>query len=241
MSTLKSNIIEPSTGTDLSLGASGDTIDVSSDSIKVNTWKDSGGNTLFVSDGSGNLSSIDSELDIGGGPNLISTATCNGTSSVEFTSGIDSTYDKYMFVFLNIHPSSNGYALRFQASINANSSFTDMTSTNFYCYGPESGSGSLAYYAAGDVPDGTPTLLTYAGMGADDDQALSGELYLWAPSNTTYVKHWQARTCMYGESNEVFDEHTSGWFNTIAPINAVKFDISSGTLDAGTIKLYGCR
>ena len=241
MSTLKSNVIEPATGTDLSLGAAGDLIDVTSDTLQLNTWKDSGGNTLFVSDGSGNLSSINSALDIGGGPNLITTATCNGSSSVEFTTGIDSTYDKYMFVFINIHPSSNGYSIRFQGSIDSNSSFVDMTSTSYYGYGPESGTGNLAYYTAGDVANGTPTLLTYAGMGADDDQSLSGELYLFAPSNTTYVKHWYARTIMYGESNEAFDVSTSGWFDTTSAINSVKFDMSGGTMDTGTIKMYGCR
>ena len=55
MSTLKSNVIEPATGTNLTLGASGDLIDVTSDTLQLNTWKDSGGNTLFVSDGSGNF------------------------------------------------------------------------------------------------------------------------------------------------------------------------------------------
>ena len=62
MSTLKSNVIEPATGTNLTLGAAGDTIDVPSDALQLNTWKDSGGNTLFVSDGSGNLSSVNLSL-----------------------------------------------------------------------------------------------------------------------------------------------------------------------------------
>jgi len=240
MSTLKSNVIEPATGTNLTLGASGDTMDVPS-ALQLNTWKDSGGNTILETDGAGTLTTVNSALDIGGGPTLISTATCNGTSSVEFTSGIDSTYDKYMFVFLNIHPSSNGYALRFQAKATSDPDYIQMTATNFYGYGPESGTGNLSYYTAGDVAAGTPVLLTYAGMGADDDQALSGELYLFAPMSDTYVKHWYCRTSMNGESNEVFDDHTGGWFATAGPINSVKFDISSGNLDAGTIKLYGCR
>ena len=55
MSTLKSNVIEPATGTTLTLGASGDLINVPSDALQLNTWKDSGGNTLFTSDGSGNV------------------------------------------------------------------------------------------------------------------------------------------------------------------------------------------
>ena len=70
MSTLKSNVIEPATGTNLTLGASGDLIDVPADALQLNSWKDSGGNTLFTSDGSGNLSSINSALDIGGGPGV---------------------------------------------------------------------------------------------------------------------------------------------------------------------------
>jgi len=107
MGTLKSNVIEPATGTNLSLGASGDVIDVTSDTLQLNTWKDSGGNTLFTSDGSGTLSSINSALDIGGGPNLIQSQTASSSAAISFTSGIDSTYDKYMFVFVNINPATN--------------------------------------------------------------------------------------------------------------------------------------
>ena len=51
MSEIKVKTIEPSTGTNLTLGTSGDTVAVSSDSVKLDMWKDSGGNTLFQSDG----------------------------------------------------------------------------------------------------------------------------------------------------------------------------------------------
>ena len=62
MGTLRAKTIEPATGSTLTLGASGDTVTVSSDSIKVNTFKDAGGNTLFTSDGAGTLSSVNSGL-----------------------------------------------------------------------------------------------------------------------------------------------------------------------------------
>ena len=101
MSKIRSSVIEPATGTTLTLGASGDTVAVSSDAIKLNTLKDSGGNTLFTSNGSGTLSSVNSGLS-GAGPKLLQSQTADGSSTVSFTSGIDSTYDKYMFVFINI-------------------------------------------------------------------------------------------------------------------------------------------
>ena len=104
MSILRTKTIEPATGSTLTLGASGDTVTVSSDSIKVNTFKDAGGNTLFTSDGAGTLSSVNAGLVGGAGPVLISTDTASGASSIDITSGIDSTYKEYLFTFKNIHP-----------------------------------------------------------------------------------------------------------------------------------------
>ena len=42
----------------------------------------------------------------GGSMNLISTQTASGSANLSFTSGIDSTYDEYVFKFINIHPAS---------------------------------------------------------------------------------------------------------------------------------------
>jgi len=240
MSTVETGKFEPSTGTALNLGASGDAVTLPAGvTLKTNTIKDAGGNTIFTSDGAGTLSSVNSGLQ--GNMVFISSVTASASSSIEFTANLDSTYDEYIFYLVNIHPASDGYALRFQGSTDGNSSFANMTTTNFYAYHTESGaSSSLAYYAAGDVANGTPTLLTYT-IGADNDQSLSGEFHLFAPSSTTYVKHWYARTSSYGESNEEWDSHTAGYLNTTSAINAVKFDMSSGNIDAGSIYLYGIK
>jgi hypothetical protein len=45
----------------------------------------------------------------------ISTATASASASIEFTSGIDSTYKEYVFYFVNIHASSD--AVNFSLSI----------------------------------------------------------------------------------------------------------------------------
>ena len=54
-STLKANTIEPA-GSSLTLGASGDTVVIGNNDIRANTYKDAGGNTLFVSNGSDDFS-----------------------------------------------------------------------------------------------------------------------------------------------------------------------------------------
>ena len=38
---------------------------------------------------------------------LISTQTASSSASISFTSGLDSTYNSYIFKFINIHPASD--------------------------------------------------------------------------------------------------------------------------------------
>ena len=106
MGKLRVHNIEAQTGTNVDLGAAGDVVTFASDSIQTNLYKDSGGNTLFQSNGSGTLSNVNTGLQ-GAGPKLItSTTVTSAVSTVEFT-GITNTYSLYKFVFLNVAPSSN--------------------------------------------------------------------------------------------------------------------------------------
>ena len=242
MSTLKSNVIEPATGTNLTLGASGDLIDVTSDTLQLNTWKDSGGNTLFTSDGSGNLSSINSALNIGGGPTLILSQTASGSSSISFTSDIDSTYDKYMFVFININPVTDGVTFDCNMSTDGGSNYNvTKTTTAFLARHTEAGSGSLAYSEAEDIAQGTGYAeRAVKGIGNDADESGSGILYLFAPSSTTYVKQFYSVMNCYSENVETTNDFYAGYCNTTSAVNAIRFLMGSGNFD-GKIKMYGCR
>ena len=239
MSTLKSNVIEPATGTNLTLGASGDVVTVPSDALQLNTWKDSGGNTLFTSDGSGNLSSINSALDIGGGPNLITTQTASASSSISFTSDIDSTYDKYMFVFVNINPATNNVHFQFNGSTDSGSNYNaTKTTTVWHAYNGESASYNFGYDTSYDLAQSTSDQLLLPGIGNGADECGAGILHLFNPSSTTYVKHFSATTNSHFHSNYSHESFIGGYFNTTSAIDAVQFKMASGNFD-GTIKMYG--
>src|SRR6056300_1235340 len=63
---------------------------------------------------------------------LLSTQTASASASIEFTSGIDSTYDSYVFKFINIHPATDNVDLRFQASTDGGSTYgVTLTSSCF--------------------------------------------------------------------------------------------------------------
>ena len=99
-------VATPEPTDDLTLGGSGDNVIVTAGAtLKTNTVKDSGGNTLWTSDGSGNLSSINSGLK--GNMTLLTTNTASNAASSSFTSLIDSTYKLYIFKFIDVNPATN--------------------------------------------------------------------------------------------------------------------------------------
>ena len=245
MGILRTKTIEPATGSTLTLGASGDTITVNSDSIKTNTFKDAGGNTLFTSDGAGTLSSVNSAM-TAAGPMLISTSTASNATSVDITSGIDSTYNEYMFVMTDIHPETDRAYFTFQVNAAGQSGFNEtITSSAFASYHKEvdsSGTPTIAYKTANDQANGTAYQILEQEVDADNDSCTAGILHLFSPSSTTYVKHFHARlqTALDGTVMYSNESYIAGYINTTAAIDEISFKFSSGNMN-GTIQMYGIK
>ena len=180
----------------------------------------------------------------GGGLNLISTQTASGSSSLSFTSGIDSTYKEYLFKFINIHPSANS-DFAFNMSIDGGSNYNATKTTTFFnAFHYEDGSSSaLAYQTADDLANGTgyQVLMAFGDLGINADDSLSGHLHLFEPSSTTFVKHFISTTV--GSNNEaapyINNDFIAGYGNTTSAVNAINFKMISGNIDTGIIKMYG--
>ncbi len=83
MSTLETKKIEPLSGTSVTLGAAGDAVTMPAGvTVKTNTVKDAGGNTLWTSDGSGTLSSVNSYAGSNYTFDCYTGGYCNTTSAV---------------------------------------------------------------------------------------------------------------------------------------------------------------
>ena len=240
MSSLEAKKITPATGTTVTLGAAGDTVDVSATALKTNTVKDAGGNTLFTSDGSGTITSINSGFK--GGLIFISSQTATGVSSINFTTGIDSTYNEYVFYFSAMHPSSaSGTHFEFQGSIDGGSNYNVTMTSNIFraAHKQDNTSASVAYMASYDQAQGTAYQMLGEYVGNENDSSIGGELHLYNPSSTTYVKNFTAVNNLYNYFPSSDNNFTAGYFNTTSAINAISFKFPSGTIDAGTIAMYG--
>jgi hypothetical protein len=171
----------------------------------------------------------------------ISTATASASASIEFTSGIDSTYKEYVFYFNNIHASSDAVNFQFNMSTDGGSNYNvTKTSTYFYASHDESGgSAQVSYNDNNDLAQSTGYQTLFEECGSDNDQSGSGYLHLFNPSSTTFVKHFIARCSNYHRANLENDDYSAGYGNTTSAVNAIKFQMSSGNIDDGQILLFG--
>jgi hypothetical protein len=240
VSTLNVNTVEPA-GATLTIGASGDTVKAN-DSVNVNTVKDAGGNTLWVSNGSGVLSSVSG---FGDALVLLSTQTASDDASISFTSDIDSEYKEYIFKCINMNPADNDIYFQFQGSTDGGSNYnTTITSSSFTAYHTENGSGAaLTYRTSEDQAEGTAFQDISGSVGNDADKSGVMELHLFNPSSTTYVKNWYSKAnTINGDANPLMQNtYIAGYFNTTSAIDAVQFKFESGNINEGTIKMYGVK
>ena len=240
-SSLKTNLIEPNTGTALTMGQTGQNVLVGGDSIAANTFKDAGGNAIFTSNGSGVLSGVNTGF--GSAQVLIQTQVASDSASIDFTTGIDSTYKEYVFQFITIRPESDNYDFAFQANVSGQSGFDEtMTTTVIAAYNNEAGTDPYLYYNANaDQAQGTAYQTLARSRSDDADHSSSGELHLFNPASTTYIKNWYSVVTGSRTNNYAWTNLVAGYFNTASAIDEVSFKMKTDNIAAGTIKMYGIK
>ena len=173
---------------------------------------------------------------------LLYTATASGASSVSFT---DLTgYKIFKFVFIDVNPATDVQKLTFQTSTDGGSSYgVTVTSTAFRAYHSESGSASsLEYDGGNDLAQSTSFNPLTSTIGNGADESASGELTLYNPASTTYVKHWVSTFSCYEARDYVMHQYHAGYFNDGSnDLTNIQFKMSSGNISTGTIKMWGIK
>ena len=177
----------------------------------------------------------------GGAMTLISEQTASSSATISFTSGIDDTYDSYVFKFIDIHPATNGAELTFQADTGTNTSYNQtITSTCFETGHNEGDSDTFnSYNTSHDLAQSTSFQTLQLDVGNDNDQSCVGTLHIFQPSSSVFVKHFISTCHAYQQNDYSLTTRIAGYFNTTTAITRVQFKMSSGNIDSGVIKLYG--
>ena len=181
-----------------------------------------------------------------GAMKLIKTLTADESATLSFVDGtsgvvLDNTYKTYLFKLIEIHAET--HQADFTVGFRDGSTDYDATKTTstYYGYHDEGDTATGLQYDTGhDMAQGTGFCqLGGDAMGTGNDECMSGYMYLFNPSQTTYIKHFLAVTNTLTEADYSVNEFTGGYCNVTAAIDAVQFKMSSGNIDSGTIKLYG--
>ncbi len=197
------------------------------------------------------LSSVTSAASFpAGAMTLIKTLTASSSATLSFVDGssdvvLDNTYPIYLFKFFNMHPASAGtnFRVNFSADTGSNYNVTKTTTVFKAEHHENDSAASIGYETGQDLAQSTNPQMFMILDNANDSGG-SGELYLFNPSSTTFVKHFLANGTGFvvdGGNPKQFTMYVAGYGNTTSAIDAVQFSMASGNIDSGTIKLYGIK
>ena len=178
----------------------------------------------------------------------IKTLTASSSSTLSFVNGsddvvLDSTYPIYVFKFINIHAATDAADFLVNFSVDTGSNYNVTKTTSYiHVYHDEADSATaLAYAGSHDLAQDTGFQKLQTNSGTDNDQSCSGEMFLFNPSSTTFVKHFISVMQTYHNADYSLQTPVAGYANTTSAVDAVQFKMDSGNIDAGTIKLYGIK
>ena len=172
---------------------------------------------------------------------LISTATASSSATIDFTSGITSTYDEYLITITNAIPSTNS-VFAFRVSEDSGATFksggTDYRWIAMYQYDNAATPSGDSSTGASQISFSSTNISSSVTAGG-----LSGEIRIFGPSSTVSNKQFSfvvngsiitTLTCMQQLTQGRFVLDTNA-------INGVRIYAGSGNIASGTFALYGVR
>jgi len=183
-----------------------------------------------------------------GAMTLIKTETASIDASITFVDGtssvvLDNTYPVYLIKMINVHGITDDTQFKFQGNSAGGSGFNETITSNYFKAGhKEDGTYSILGYSTGsDQAQATGYQTISENMGNANDECGSGELWLFNPSSTTYIKNFLVRFQHQQHAEQCYQSYTAGYFNTTSAIDEISFKFASGNIDSGTFKLYGIK
>ena len=173
--------------------------------------------------------------------NTATVAFLHGSSSVVF----NNTYPIYLVKIINSHNDTDDKTLRYNFTTDGTNYNVTKTTTSFRASYYEAGGGggeAIEYRANADLGQSANPQIFAEPMGNANDESGSGEIYIFNPSSTTFVKHFMARFNHNSYSGKIEDYFTAGYCNTTSAVTGIRFEMEASTnIQSGVFKLYGIK
>lgn len=177
-------------------------------------------------------------VNVGASLVLLETITASNSATVEFSIGINSTYDTYIIKLSGIIPVSNTQTLRMRGSTDGGSTFL---TTSIYTFAINS-TYSDATASVTDKQVNGSTINLIDDISFVTTGGVSGSLELYSPSSTAL--HKQIKISISGYESTADDFKTVEGMcsvSTTTAINALQFYFATGNISSGIFSLYGIK
>lgn len=173
-------------------------------------------------------------IDTSGALKFISTQVASSSATVEFTTGIDSTFSKYVIIITSAFNSAVA-DLQIRTSSDGGSTFDSGASD--YAWSKNTEAAATSSFL-GDATDSLINAGSAYTINAGD--AINGTIEIYNPSDSssgTNIKF----DLLAGSAATPINENVygSGFRSELAAVNAIQFSLSAGVFTSGTFKLYG--
>lgn len=177
----------------------------------------------------------------GGGLELLATATASASAAIDFTSGIDGTYDEYIISILGLKPQTDATALWMRTSTNGGSSFDSGSGEYGWGYNSVHGAGADSAYDSGTSGD-TKIQLSESKISSASGDTMNGIVRVFRPSITDKtVIGFQTFHVDADDGSAIYHSSGMGMRISAADVDAIRFFMSSGNISSGEFKLYGVK
>ncbi len=161
----------------------------------------------------------------------------SNSATIDFTSGIDSTYDMYMISFINVLPASDGQYLRAHLYIDGNKE-DDSGDYRYHAIKPTDGANDYS----GIGSDSSDYLYVTNSLGDAAGEHGSGYIHLYAPSATNARTALRVLTVGLGTGgashNTIVAQH---YASGLEACTGISFFFNSANIERGTFTLYGLK
>jgi uncharacterized protein DUF5907 len=170
---------------------------------------------------------------------LLEQHTASSSASLDFTTCLSSTYDEYVFEYVNLLPATNAVDLWMRMSTNGGSSYDSGSNyvASIFDWN-NTGTGVAGQGLAS--PTTAIKLASASNISNNSSFGVIGGLRLFSPTSSSLDKLVLYRIAYREQGGTTLQNvDGSGVYLSATAVNAVQFLASSGNLTSGTVRCYG--
>ena len=175
----------------------------------------------------------------GGAWNLIASATASAVTSVDFTSGIDSTYDTYKLILSGVNLSTTATPfVRF--STDGGSTWDATTKYNTVAWFREAVTPTSAN-TQGSVASAQLNPMGTASFTAAAVSSINAEMTFFNLPSTSLYKVLRSALTMAQSTTSIFNFISSGSYENTSAVDGIRVFVTAGNIASGEFYLYGLK